>query len=628
MTNPGAISTSSVRTTTPGGTLPHDDLSRRAIERRAIEALIWAMPAVNFELMCQATRQSKADFNQIVYWSRFLTWKNQTLTPNPTTIYLHPFYNTKDVGPMVLEIPPEGEGSITGSIDDAWQNALEDVGPAGADKGKGGKYLILPPGHNASVPAGHIALPSQTYAGYAILRSNVKGGTDEEVAKAVTYGKRVKFYPLSQAAKPPETVFVDAIDVVYDSTIPYDIRFFESLHRFVQREPWLERDRVMIDVLRSIGIEKDKPFAPDAGTRTFLESAAREAHAWLDGLYEGLFIPPFFDGTHWALPASPAVAAGMGTNFGNHDSYPVESRGVTYSMAYFSAKHLGEGQFPLDDDEGQGRTTAQRQRNVFAPGAGQRAGEALLVGHRLRPGQPCARSRDELVRTRLQYGGHQDQPGRVRGYLLRPDRPVRQGVELDPDQRERRVRGPDAILWAREAVLRQDLDAARYRESVRIMTQAQAPAPQPVGVTVENFVRAETDLYFSAVALKEGGFGRFEHKRELSPIDHQTVIRQNRDTLYSAAVFDLDAGPVTITLPETNGRFQSLQLITEDEYTPPTIYGAGPHAITKERIGTRYVLAAVRTFVDPSSASDLAEAHRLQDALNGSWKFPEAEPIR
>jgi hypothetical protein len=324
-----------------------DDLLRRAIERRAIEILIWAMPAVNFELMCQATRQSKADFNQIVYWSRFLTWKNQTLTPNPTTIYLHPFYNTKDVGPMVLEIPPADDGSITGSIDDGWQNALEDVGPAGADKGKGGKYLILPPGHNAPIPPGYIALPSQTYAGYAILRSNVKSATDEELAKAVAYGKRVKFYPLSEAGRPPETVFVDAIDILYDSTIPYDVRFFDSLHRFVQREPWLERDRVMIDVLRSIGIEKGKPFTPDSAARALLESAAREAHAWLDGLYEVLFTPPFFEGTHWALPASPPVVAGMATNFADHDAYPVESRGVSYSMAYFSAKHLGEGQFYL-----------------------------------------------------------------------------------------------------------------------------------------------------------------------------------------------------------------------------------------------------------------------------------------
>jgi hypothetical protein len=157
--------------------------------------------------------------------------------------------------------------------------------------------------------------------------------------------------------------------------------------------------------------------------------------------------------------------------------------------------------------------------------------------------------------------------------------------------------------------------------------------PQTVPVTVNNFTRAESDLYFSAVALKEGGFGKFEHKREVTPIDHQTVIRQNRDTLYSAAILDLAAGPATVTLPEARGRFMSLQLISEEEYTPPTIYNAGPHTITKEQIGTRYVLAAVRTFVDPSNPRDLEEARRLQDALRieqkspGRFEVPHWDPV-
>jgi hypothetical protein len=204
---------------------PDDDLARRAIERRAIEAINWGMPAVNFDLMLQAMITSaKGKPNQIVYWSRLQNWKIQTLTPNPDVIYLKPFFNTKDVGPMVLEIPPAGDGSITGTIMDAWQSALEDVGPAGADKGKGGKYLMLPPVFKEKVPAGYIVLPSMTYQGYALLRSNVASGNDADVAKAIAYAKRIKFYPLLQAAKP--TTFVDAADVVYDATIPYDVRFF------------------------------------------------------------------------------------------------------------------------------------------------------------------------------------------------------------------------------------------------------------------------------------------------------------------------------------------------------------------------------------------------------------------
>ena len=244
------------------------ELAERTLHRRAVEAAIWGMPAVNAELMFQAMVQVKGDFNQVVYWSRPLSWKNQTLTPNPDTIYVFPFFNTKDAGPMVLEIPPAEEGaSITGSIDDAWQTALEDVGPAGVDKGKGGKYLILPPGYKEKAPDGYIALPSDTYTGFVILRSNLKSGSDADIARAVAYGKRIKFYPLSQAANPPATKFVDAIDVVFDSTIPYDLRFFQTLDRFVQREPWLERDKAMIDQLKTIGIEKGKTFKPDARTQ-------------------------------------------------------------------------------------------------------------------------------------------------------------------------------------------------------------------------------------------------------------------------------------------------------------------------------------------------------------------------
>ena len=179
---------------------------------------------------------------------------------------------------------------------------LEDVGPAGVDKGKGGKYLILPPGYKGEVPDGYISLPSQTYTGFALLRSNLKSGSDSDIAKAVAYGKRVKFYPLSQAANPPETKFVDAIDTVFDSTIPYDLRFFQTLDRFVQREPWLERDKVMINSLETIGIEKGKPFNPDEKTEEIMNDAAHEAHARLDYRYEGIFSPPFNEGTHCCRP--------------------------------------------------------------------------------------------------------------------------------------------------------------------------------------------------------------------------------------------------------------------------------------------------------------------------------------
>ena len=323
--------------------LTADQLTARTLERRAIEAVIWGMPVVNYDLMYQAmVRGAKGAFNQIAYWSRLPDWKIQTLTPNPDAIDLTPFINTKDVGPMVLEIPPADDGSITGTLMDAWQCPLEDVGPAGVDKGKGGKYLILPPGYKHKLPEGYIPMPSDTYGGYALLRSIPKSGSDADVAKAVAYGKRIKLYPLSQAAKPAATTFVDVVDVVYDSTIPYDLRFFESLDRVVQAEPWLERDKAMIDQLRSIGIEKGKPFKPDQRTQELLNEAAREAHAWLVARYE-TSLSPYYEEGHWARPGSRELFEGQATLFAKPDVYPVDIRGVTFSYAYFTPKHMGAG---------------------------------------------------------------------------------------------------------------------------------------------------------------------------------------------------------------------------------------------------------------------------------------------
>jgi hypothetical protein len=108
-------------------------------------------------------------------------------------------------------------------------------------------------------------------------------------------------------------------------------------------------------------------------------------------------------------------------------------------------------------------------------------------------------------------------------------------------------------------------------EAIRAQSTPQANVP----VTVDNFIRAESDLYFSGVALKEGGFGKFEHHRELANIDAQNVIRMNRDTLYSAIVLDLDAGPATITLSDAGKRFMSMQIINQDQYTPAAIYTSG-----------------------------------------------------
>jgi hypothetical protein len=325
-----------------------DDLVRRTIERRAFEAVVWGMPAVNYDLMLQEMlTKTNGKVGQMIYWGRPLDWHNQTLTPNPDALYFTTFFNTKD-GPVVLDLPPgDATGSFNGNIVNIWQMPLEDAGLLGVDKGKGGKFLILPPGYKASPPSGFIPLQSDTFGGYALIRSNLKSHGDADVAAATAYGKRAKVYPLAQAGHPPETVFTDVKDVDYDSTIKYDATFFEHLDRIVQAEPWLTRDKAMIDQLRSIGIEKGQAFKPDDATKALLTSAVKEAGAWLERKYDA-GLPPFFsDTSRWTAPAAPDLVKEAQAGFTDPNFYPVDARGLSYSYAYIGIKRLGVGQMYL-----------------------------------------------------------------------------------------------------------------------------------------------------------------------------------------------------------------------------------------------------------------------------------------
>ena len=153
------------------------------------------------------------------------------------------------------------------------------------------------------------------------------------------------------------------------------------------------------------------------------------------------------------------------------------------------------------------------------------------------------------------------------------------------------------------------------------IARAQTPSSPTVPVTIDNYNRAQSDVYFALIA-KSGGFGKFRHGRDLAAIGRGGIIRPNRDTLYSLAVFDLDAGPVTITLPDPDRHFMTMQIINEDQYTQPVYYGAGSHTLTREMIGTRYAGVAVRVLVDPRDKNDLREIHSFQDAIKVTQQNP------
>jgi len=139
-------------------------------------------------------------------------------------------------------------------------------------------------------------------------------------------------------------------------------------------------------------------------------------------------------------------------------------------------------------------------------------------------------------------------------------------------------------------------------------------------VTVDNFVRAESDVTFGRY-VEKGAFGQILNMREPTPIDRQDVIRMNRDTIYAMGVFDLSE-PVTIVKPDTGWRFQSMQVVNQDQYTLAVEYDPGGYTFTRDKIGTRYVMVIFRTFIDANDPADVKAANALQDKFEVHQKSP------
>jgi hypothetical protein len=166
------------------------ELERRTIQRRAVEAAMWGMPIVSVDAMREAFfRDAGAKYGDILYFSKPADWKFQTTTPNASSLYVYFNFNTKD-GPVVLEFPAAVGAGLFGTLLDAWQTPLADVGPKGEDEGKGGKYLLLPPDFKDEVPAGYIPVRSATYNGYALFRAIPATRSEVDLAKAIALVKQ------------------------------------------------------------------------------------------------------------------------------------------------------------------------------------------------------------------------------------------------------------------------------------------------------------------------------------------------------------------------------------------------------------------------------------------------------
>jgi len=324
----------------------YDNLDRS----RALQAYLLAIPIVNQAGMRDTIRSFGPDNKTDVIWENLVDPKTVELTANDNTIYNFIWIDTHK-GPLVLEAPPK----ILGLIDDFWYRWVADVGITGADKGEGGKYLVLPPGYKGEVPEGYHVVRPSTYGNWFVFRAFVVDGSTQPGVESVK--KHLKIYQLSDAANPPALKFVNASGIPSNFVAPGDYAFWEMLDKVIQEEPSAGSDPTTLGLFAAIGIVKGKPFNPDARMKKILEDAANigavtaRAIAFKIRDKDAYYFPnstwrlPFFGG--YKFEVSPGVANLDGAAF-----FYYFATGVTPAM---EMKMVGKGsQYPwsVQDSDG------------------------------------------------------------------------------------------------------------------------------------------------------------------------------------------------------------------------------------------------------------------------------------
>lgn len=241
----------------------YDNLDRS----RALQAYLLAIPMVNQASMRDTLRQFGPDNQTDVIWENLVDSRTVELTANDNTIYNFIWIDTHK-GPVVIDIPPMS----LGGVDNFWYKWVTDVGITGPDHGKGGKYLLLPPGFKGNIPEGYFIVRSTTYGNWVPFRTFLVGGSTKPGVASVK--QHLKIYPLADAGNPPPTKFVNASGIPANFVQPGDYRFWSLLNEVVQSEPSAGSDPTTLGLFASIGIEKGKPFNPDSRMKKILEDAA------------------------------------------------------------------------------------------------------------------------------------------------------------------------------------------------------------------------------------------------------------------------------------------------------------------------------------------------------------------
>jgi hypothetical protein len=314
------------------------DLDAQVAYQRAFEATLWAMPAVAiYRFRLGLLSQPGMTDNVITAFDGPLHTFHELITPNQVTPYIGALCDLRN-GPMVLDVPAKTDkGVLYGQVVDAWQATIADIGPSGADKGEGGKYLFVPPGYSEPLPDGYIVIRSSSYRIMVALRSiQLEGATP---ADAYAYSKTLKLYPLSEAANPPPTRFVNGRPYPLPTLPFYDIRALRDIYDIVSVEPVQPRDKVMIGMLTTIGIERGKPFNPPEKYKAAMEKGIVDAYYYMQSLDTKLFASNlYWPDRHWSFVMVPDAQHGF--DFVNNDAVEIDKRAAAWFFFTFYPKVL------------------------------------------------------------------------------------------------------------------------------------------------------------------------------------------------------------------------------------------------------------------------------------------------
>ena len=252
--------------------------------QRATQTYLWALPLINtLGMKFGSEKVFGAGYNILPVWKKRLDAKTLVTTPNSDVIYAMTYIDVGKDGPMVFEAAP----GLQGILLDFWQRPIPgptiggtaffgDVGLPGPDGGKGGKFLILPPGYDKPVPEGYFVYRSATNNVFVFLRSFYQDPAN--LKPAVDVMEATKIYPLGGQANAKPMQFPDASGVPANMLPVSDGTAFDQLKALVDSEGEELADPDWRGMLASLGIVKGQPFNPDAATRAMLDRAAKTAY--------------------------------------------------------------------------------------------------------------------------------------------------------------------------------------------------------------------------------------------------------------------------------------------------------------------------------------------------------------